>query len=179
MNETKNANFDGNIEGHMLPTNLESGPTSEQRTDAEIDAALKAVNKAQYNYNSFRGKDKTETYAEYVKRVDGLVDFVVLTEEQWRKETGQLTASQQILADLGLPPTGKEGPMTDEEVAQLNDLLGLNPPAMFGGELPDTESTVGLIVETKHYSDGSSATGVAPLPDQSPEQQEQNTQSNS
>ena len=69
--------------------------------------------------------------------------------------------------------------MTDEEVAQLNDLLGLNPPAMFGGELPDTESTVGLIVETKHYLDGSSATGVAPLPDQSPEQQEQNTQSNS
>jgi hypothetical protein len=26
-------------------------------------------------------------------------------------------------------------------------------------------------LETKHYSDGSSATGVAPLPDQSPEQQ--------
>jgi hypothetical protein len=28
------------------------------------------------------------------------------------------------------------------------------------------------VIETKEYSDGSSATGVAPLPDQSPAQQE-------
>ena len=30
-----------------------------------------------------------------------------------------------------------------------------------------------LVVETKHYTDGSSATGVAPLPDLSPDQQRQ------
>src|SRR5258708_2303683 len=34
-----------------------------------------------------------------------------------------------------------------------------------GGEVSD------LVIETKTYTDGSSATGVAPLPDQSPEQQ--------
>ena len=36
------------------------------------------------------------------------------------------------------------------------------------GVMP-TDSTI--VIETKHYTDGSSATGVAPLPDQSPEQQ--------
>jgi hypothetical protein len=38
-------------------------------------------------------------------------------------------------------------------------------------ELPQGE-TIGLVTETKQYSDGSSATGVAPLPDQSPAQQD-------
>lgn len=39
--------------------------------------------------------------------------------------------------------------------------------------LPDpTPADPALVVETKHYTDGSSATGVAPLPDQSPAQQD-------
>lgn len=39
--------------------------------------------------------------------------------------------------------------------------------------LPDpTPADAALVVETKHYTDGSSATGVAPLPDQSPAQQD-------
>lgn len=138
-----------NTPGHMLPVNLQTGPTSERRTDAEIEAALKATKEAQYNYNSFRGKDKRETYAEYTKRVDGLVDFVPLTEEQWRKDTGQKTQSEEILADLGLqgfnvPLYGdpvhaglyiqepmhvgliQDTPLTEEEAAQLSELLGLN-----------------------------------------------------
>ena len=44
-----------------------------------------------------------ETYAQYKARVEGLVDIQILTEAQWRKETGQKTYEEQILADLGLP----------------------------------------------------------------------------
>jgi hypothetical protein len=75
-----------------------------------------------------------ESYSQYLARVSGLTDFTPLNEGQWRKETGQKTAEEQILADLGI--------------------------------------TKALLIETKHYSDGPSATGVAPLPDQSPEQQD-------
>jgi hypothetical protein len=51
--------------------------------------------------------------------------------------------------------------------------------------LPGGASIPGVITETKHYSDGSSATGPAPLPDLSPDQQaaaeqgEQNTNESS
>lgn len=40
------------------------------------------------------------------------------------------------------------------------------------GEQKAGEETGGLKIETKHYSDGSSATGPAPLPDRSPAQQD-------
>ena len=45
-----------------------------------------------------------ETYAQYKARVEGLVDIQILTEAQWRKETGQKTAEETILADLGIAP---------------------------------------------------------------------------
>ena len=45
-----------------------------------------------------------ETYAQYKARVEGLVDIQILTEAQWRKETGQKTAEETILADLGITP---------------------------------------------------------------------------
>jgi len=45
-----------------------------------------------------------ETYAQYLARVSGLTDFTPLNEIQWRKETKQLTAEEQILADLGIAP---------------------------------------------------------------------------
>jgi hypothetical protein len=45
-----------------------------------------------------------ETYAQYKARVEGLVDIQILTEAQWRKETGQLTVEEQILTDLGIAP---------------------------------------------------------------------------
>jgi hypothetical protein len=37
-------------------------------------------------------------------RVSGLTDFTPLTEAQWRKETGQKTTKETILADLGIAP---------------------------------------------------------------------------
>ena len=43
-----------------------------------------------------------ESYSQYLARVSGLTDFTPLTEAQWRKETGQKTAEETILADLGI-----------------------------------------------------------------------------
>jgi hypothetical protein len=45
-----------------------------------------------------------ESYSQYLARVSGLTDFTPLNEIQWRKETKQLTAEEQILADLGIAP---------------------------------------------------------------------------
>jgi len=45
-----------------------------------------------------------ESYSQYLARVSGLTDFTPLTEAQWRKETGQKTAEETILADLGIAP---------------------------------------------------------------------------
>ncbi|MGA2886237.1 MAG: hypothetical protein ABSE80_14000 [Halobacteriota archaeon] len=45
-----------------------------------------------------------ESYSQYLARVSGLTDFTPLTEAQWRKETGQKTTKEQILADLGITP---------------------------------------------------------------------------
>ena len=147
-----------------------------------------------------------ESYSQYLARVSGLTDFTPLTEAQWRKETGQKTAEETILADLGITPrpivevkvpldtpvldgTIPTIPLTKEldiaeyfpkelvERATVPDVVlrEMNskcpvPSRMQGdiGVMP-TDSTV--VFETKHYTDGSSATGVAPLPDQSPEQQ--------
>ena len=147
-----------------------------------------------------------ESYSQYLARVSGLTDFTPLTEAQWRKETGQKTAEETILADLGITPrpivevkvpldtpvldgTIPTIPLTKEldiaeyfpkelvERATVPDIVlrEMNskcpvPSRMQGdiGVMP-TDSTV--VFETKHYTDGSSATGVAPLPDQSPEQQ--------
>ena len=156
-----------------------------------------------------------ETYAQYKARVEGLVDIQILTEAQWRKETGQKTAEEQMLFDLnfskkflfaGITPrpsvevkvpldtpvldgTIPTIPLTKEldiaeyfpkelvERATVPDIVlrEMNskcpvPSRMQGdiGVMP-TDSTV--VFETKHYTDGSSTTGVAPLPDQSPEQQ--------
>jgi hypothetical protein len=181
----KTQNFDGNtVEGHMLPTTLPQGPTSEQRTDAEIAAErlrndkLEAgtVRDAQGQIRNMRdfGKAPVESYSQYLKRTDGLVDFVPLSEDAWRKETHQKTQAEAMLEDLGITKAAPKqegivrqaptGPLSTEEVKTLEEMLGL------GSELPTP--TEGVVVETKHYSDGSSATGVAPLPDQSPGQQD-------
>ena len=45
-----------------------------------------------------------ESYSQYLARVSGLTDFTPLTEAQWRKETGQKTTKETILADLGITP---------------------------------------------------------------------------
>ena len=143
-----------------------------------------------------------ESYSQYLARVSGLTDFTPLTEAQWRKETGQKTAEETILADLGITPrpivevkVPLDTPVLDgtEEgtwVAQELDIANYLPkeltvpdvvlremnskcpvPSRMQGDIGvmPTDSTV--VFETKHYTDGSSATGVAPLPDQSPEQQ--------
>jgi hypothetical protein len=118
--------------------------TSDPRSDKEIlDAAEKEKGLESGTVRDAQGTPRNmryfppapvETYNQYLARVSGLTDFTPLTEPAWRKETHQLTAEEQILADLGIT------------------------------KLP--------VVETKHYSDGSSATGVAPLPDLSPGQQD-------
>jgi len=124
-----------NVEGHMLPVGLPSGPTSDPRTDAQIAEDKKKGENSQYTFRSFTGKDKQETYAEYVKRVEGLVDIQILNEEAWRKATGQKTRTEEILAELGVTPAPKEvlteppavtGPLTDAEVETLSNALGLN-----------------------------------------------------
>jgi|ERR1700676_907026 len=84
---------------------------SDPRTDAEIRAdADKAkglesgtvlVNGVPRNMRYFPPAP-VETYAQYVTRVSGLVDFTPLTEEQWRSETHQLSAKEEMLADLGI-----------------------------------------------------------------------------
>jgi len=156
-----------NVEGHMLPTTLPQGPTSEQRTDAEIAAErlrndkLEAgtVRDAQGQIRNMRdfGKAPVESYSQYLKRTEGLVDFKALTEEQWRKETHQKTKGEEMLIDLGIlgkstVPIGTPlldqgivrqaptGPMSTEEVAQLEEMLGLNQPGNMAS-IPELAST--------------------------------------
>jgi hypothetical protein len=138
----KTQNFDGNtVEGHMLPTTLPQGPTSEQRTDDEIRAELKrnekleagTVRDAQGQIRNMRdfGKAPVESYAQYTKRVEGLTDFTVLSEDEWRRQTNQKTQAETMLEDMGLKPevliipVAPTGPLTDEEATQLSTLLGL------------------------------------------------------
>ena len=87
---------------------------SDNRTDAEIRAdsekdkgleagTMRDANGVPRNMRHFPPAP-VETYAQYVARVSGLVDIQILTEAQWRKETGQKTAEETILADLGITP---------------------------------------------------------------------------
>ena len=182
---------------------------SDNRTDAEIRAdsekdkgleagTMRDANGVPRNMRQFPPAP-IETYAQYKARVEGLVDIQILTEAQWRKETGQKTAEETILADLGIAPrpivevkVPLDTPVLDgtEEgtwVAQELDIANYLPkeltvpdvvlremnskcpvPSRMQGDIGvmPTDSTV--VFETKHYTDGSSATGVAPLPDQSP-----------
>jgi hypothetical protein len=150
-----------NVEGHMLPTTLPQGPTSEQRTDDEIRAELKrnekleagTVRDAQGQIRNIRdfGKAPVESYAQYLTRTEGLVDFKALTEEQWRKETHQKTKAEALLEDLGITPVppnnvlvvvegivrqAPTGPMSTEEVTALEEMLGL-------GLKPTTSANLG------------------------------------
>ena len=87
---------------------------SDNRTDAEIRAdsekdkgleagTMRDANGVPRNMRHFPPAP-IETYAQYKARVEGLVDIQILTEAQWRKETGQLTVEEQILTDLGIAP---------------------------------------------------------------------------
>ena len=71
-----------------------------------------------------------ESYSQYLARVSGLTDFTPLTEAQWRKETGQKTAEEKILADLGFNlPTNSI--VTDMAVA-LEVKVPLDTPILDG-----------------------------------------------
>ena len=73
-----------------------------------------------------------ESYSQYLARVSGLTDFTPLTEAQWRKETGQKTAEEKILADLGFNlPTNSI--VTDMTVA-LEVKVPLDIPVLDGTE---------------------------------------------
>jgi hypothetical protein len=133
-----------NTPGNMLPVGLPSGPTSDRRTDAQIAAEKKGTadlesgtvrdaNGQIRNMRQFK-VDPPESYVQYVKRVEGLVDIQVLPEEAWRKATGQKTRTEEMLEELGVTPAPKEvlteppavtGPLTVEEALMLNDFLGL------------------------------------------------------
>jgi hypothetical protein len=147
----KTQNFDGNtVEGHMLPTTLPQGPTSEQRTDDEIRAELKrnekleagTVRDAQGQIRNMRdfGKAPVESYAQYTKRVEGLTDFTVLSEDEWRRQTNQKTQAETMLEDLGITKAAPKqegivrqaptGPMSTEEAKALEEMLGLDEGAI-------------------------------------------------
>ena len=73
-----------------------------------------------------------ESYSQYLARVSGLTDFTPLTEAQWRKETGQKTTKEKILADLGFNlPTNSI--VTDMTVA-LEVKVPLDIPVLDGTE---------------------------------------------
>jgi len=162
MND-KTQSFDGNpVEGHMLPTNLPNGPTSERRTDDEIKAELKrnekleagTVRDAQGQIRNMRdfGKDAPETYSQYTKRVEGLVDFTVLSEADWRKQTGKKTQEEVILEDLGITAAPKQegivrqaptGPLSTEEANALEEMLGLGAEVITKEDVGTLESVLG------------------------------------
>jgi hypothetical protein len=90
--------------------------THDPRTDAQILAdseknkslesgTIRDANGQVRNMRQFPAAP-IETYAQYLARVSGLTDFTPLNEAQWRKETGQKTAEETILADLGITIAG-------------------------------------------------------------------------
>ena len=91
-----------------IPAYSDNRTDAEIRADSEKDKGLEAgtmrdANGVPRNMRHFPPAP-VETYAQYVARVSGLVDIQILTEAQWRKETGQKTAEETILADLGITP---------------------------------------------------------------------------
>ena len=91
-----------------IPATHDNRTDAEIRADSEKDKGLEAgtmrdANGVPRNMRHFPPAP-VETYAQYVARVSGLVDIQILTEAQWRKETGQKTAEETILADLGITP---------------------------------------------------------------------------
>lgn len=95
-----------NTPGHMLPTTLNSGPSAETRTDAQIRVERDAsaglergtTRDAKGNIVNIRAfpKPVPESYQAYLNRTEGLVDFKPLSEIEWSKETNQLLNGQII-----------------------------------------------------------------------------------
>jgi hypothetical protein len=87
-----------------IPATSDPRTDEEIRADAEKSKGLESgtvlINGVPRNMRYFPPAP-VETYAQYVKRVEGLVDFSPLTEAQWFKETHQLTTDEQMLHDLG------------------------------------------------------------------------------
>jgi hypothetical protein len=91
-----------------IPAYSDNRTDAEIRADSEKDKGLEAgtmrdANGVPRNMRYFPPAP-IETYAQYKARVEGLVDIQILSEVQWRKETGQKTYEETILADLGIAP---------------------------------------------------------------------------
>jgi hypothetical protein len=95
----------------------------------------------------------------------------------FKKEFGQWCAAHPA-EQQGLPSAEDLDADAEEQkikaaTAPAAPILINTPEAPQTSALPDpVQADPALVVETKHYTDGSSATGVAPLPDQSPAQQD-------
>jgi hypothetical protein len=89
-----------------IPATSNSRSDDQIKADSEKDKGLEAgtmrdANGVPRNMRQFPPAP-IETYAQYLARVSGLTDFTPLNEVQWRTETGQKTAEEMILADLGI-----------------------------------------------------------------------------
>ena len=91
-----------------IPATSDSRSDDQIKADSEKDKGLESgtVRDARGQVRNMRQFPPApiETYAQYLARVSGLTDFTPLNEAQWRKETKQLAAEEQILTDLGIAP---------------------------------------------------------------------------
>ena len=115
--------------------------------------------------------EKAERYA-YDDRVISVKEVVKVDRHAAEVEAAEFSLAQAKLrfedaASRGFHMNNRDALAADiaARQAELNSLIG---PA----ESPALDPAVAAITETKTYSDGSSATGPGPLPDQSPAQQE-------
>jgi hypothetical protein len=91
-----------------IPATSDSRSDDQIKADSEKDKGLESgtirdANGIPRNMRQFPPAP-IETYVQYLARVSGLTDFTPLNEVQWRKETKQLAAEEQILTDLGIAP---------------------------------------------------------------------------
>lgn len=87
-----------------------------------------------------------------------------------------LDAIEQMLTDVSDDPASLASSVPSAPIVAGPDEInnhrhGLDPESVVLRPLSEEAPDVNLVIETKRYADGSSATGVAPLPDLSPGEQ--------
>jgi hypothetical protein len=117
---------------------------------ARIESALEELKKTTDAHASLNVQVNLHIHYEYPKHIQLGQDTVVVNSEDEED-------AKRLAYEAAQPQPASEPP---------------SAPADPNPAIPAPTQGPTLVIETKEYSDGSSATGPAPLPDQSPAQQD-------
>jgi hypothetical protein len=148
-----------NVHGHTLPTKFNVNPDNPIFQRDQPDPFVAEIPQGLHGAPALRS-ELAENSANEQQAI--ALASVPQPAQDAAIEAADLTARNATIAADDAAQTAADAQANSDLVHQQSDLPAAEP-------LTEAESPV---FETKEYSDGSSATGVAPLPDLSPEQQD-------